>query len=262
MTMPSVFISHGSPRLLLLPCPARDFLRQAPSVLPSPRAILCVSAHWCTAGPAVTGARVPEQIYDFYGFPQQLYDQVYDARGDEALAGQVASLLQQAGYPTAVDSRRGLDHGAWIPLKLMYPDASIPVLQLSIQPHRDPAWHLQLGRALASLRDQGVLILASGSLTHNLYELRGQPVDTPPPDWVREFAHWMNRKLEARDTDALLEAMRQAPSANENHPTTEHLLPLYVALGAAGTDWHAVALHRSYTHGILAMDAFRFESAL
>ncbi|NVK44551.1 MAG: dioxygenase [Oceanospirillaceae bacterium] len=262
MTMPSLFVSHGSPLLLLTPCPARDFLLGAGQALPKPSAVLCVSAHWCSAGPAVTGAELPQQIYDFRGFPQVLYEQTYAARGDAALAGDIAQLLQSSGFETATDRHRGLDHGAWVPLKLMYPDASVPVLQLSVQPHRDPAWHLQLGRALAPLRDRGVLILASGSLTHNLYEMRGQPIDMPPFGWVSEFADWINQKLAAGDTDALLGAMRWAPAAMENHPTPEHLLPLYVALGAAGaagSAWRAETLHRSYTYGILAMDAFRFD---
>jgi 4,5-DOPA dioxygenase extradiol len=245
--------------LALQESPARRFLQQLGRTLPRPQAILVVSAHWETAGgPAVSLARQPETLHDFGGFPRALFEMQYPAPGAPDAAGRAAALLEAAGIPVARSDTRGLDHGAWVPLRLMYPEADIPVAQLSIVRGASPAQHEQIGRALASLREEGVLILASGSLTHNLYEFRGQGVDAPVPDWVSEFGAWMKARLEADDRAALLDYRRAAPWAAENHPTDEHLLPLFVALGAAGAAAHASQLHSSFEHGVLAMDAYGF----
>jgi 4,5-DOPA dioxygenase extradiol len=258
-SLPTLFVSHGSPMLALQDSPARRFLQQLGETLPRPQAILVVSAHWETAGsPAVSLARQPETIHDFGGFPRALFEMQYPAPGAPDAAGRAAALLEEAGIPVGRSATRGLDHGAWVPLRLMYPDADIPVAQLSIVRGASPAQHEQIGRALAGLREEGVLILASGSLTHNLYEFRGQGVDAPVPDWVSGFGSWMKGRLEADDRAALLDYRRAAPWAAENHPTDEHLLPLFVALGAAGAAAHATQLHSSFEHGVLAMDAYGF----
>ena len=256
--LPSVFVSHGSPMLTLEPDrPAHQFLRQASQHWPQPKAILAVSAHWETETPEVGATSRPETIHDFYGFPPALYRQLYPAPGAPELAARIKALLDAAGIPAKLDPERGLDHGAWSPLKLIYPGADIPVLQLSIQSHRDPAYHYALGRALAPLRDEGVLIFATGSLTHNLRLLdRADRGEIAP--WAQAFADWMAEKLTARDDAALLEYRRQAPHAAVNHPSDEHLLPLYVALGAATPDAPAERLHASFTLGALAMDSYRF----
>jgi 4,5-DOPA dioxygenase extradiol len=257
--LPSVFISHGSPMLALEPeRPAHRFLRSAATLWPQPRAILAVSAHWETEQPEVSAAAQPETIHDFYGFPPALYRMHYDAPGAPLLAARIKTLLDAAGFKAALDGSRGLDHGAWSPLTLIYPDAAIPVLQLSIQSHRDPAHHFALGHALSPLRDEGVLIMATGSLTHNLRML-DRSDSNPPADWAVAFAEWMAQKLGQRDDAALLDYRRQAPFAARNHPTDEHLLPLYVALGAATPDQSGKRLHASFAHGSLAMDSYSFD---
>ena len=256
--LPAVFISHGSPMLTLEPQrPAHQFLRNAAALWPRPQAILAVSAHWETERPQIGATAQPETIHDFYGFPPALYRMQYAAPGAPQLAASIRLLLEGAGFAAALDDARGLDHGAWSPLTLIYPAADIPVLQLSIQSQRDPAHHLALGRALAPLRDEGVLIMATGSLTHNLRLLDRGDRD-PPADWAAAFADWMAQKLEQRDDAALLDYRRQAPFAVQNHPTDEHLLPLYVALGAATPGKPAQRVHASFALGSLAMDSYSF----
>jgi 4,5-DOPA dioxygenase extradiol len=260
MMLPSLFLSHGAPTLPLTDTPARSFLNGLGGRLPRPRAILVVSAHWETESPVVSAVERNDTIHDFYGFPRPLYELTYPAPGAPSLAVQVAELLRAAGLSCGIDKARGLDHGAWVPLLLMYPEADIPVLQLSIQPHLGPAHHLSMGRALERLRDEGVLIIGSGSLTHDLSEFRGRALDAPTPDWVTRFADWLGDKLDAAKTDDLVDYRRQAPFAVKNHPSDEHLVPLFAALGAAGTSWRAERLHASATYGILRMDVYAFDS--
>lgn len=257
--LPTIFVSHGSPMLAIQDSPARRFLEGLGQSLPRPTAIALVSAHWETrGGPAVSLATQPGTIHDFGGFPQALFDIQYPAPGAPAAAERAAGLFEAAGIPVGRSATRGLDHGAWVPLRLMYPDADIPVMQISIVRDSTPAQHVQLGAALQALRQEGVLVLASGSLTHNLAEFRGQPVDAPAPGWVTGFEAWMREKLTAGDLDAVLNYRALAPMAVKNHPTEEHLLPLYVALGAAGPAARAELLHASFEHGVLAMDAWAF----
>jgi 4,5-DOPA dioxygenase extradiol len=258
MTLPSLFLSHGAPTLPLTDTPARTFLGGLGDGLPRPSAILVVSAHWETSAPMVSAADRNDTIHDFYGFPRQLYQLRYPAPGSPSVAARVSELLRASGLDCRIDRRGGLDHGAWVPLLLMYPHADIPVLQLSVQPHRGPRHHLELGRALAPLRQEGVLIIGSGSLTHDLSEFRGHGANDPAPDWVNVFADWFHSTLTAGQTEALLDYRQQAPFASKNHPSEEHLLPLYVALGAAGASAHAEQLHASSTYSILRMDVYAF----
>ncbi|HWK94151.1 MAG TPA: class III extradiol ring-cleavage dioxygenase [Pseudolabrys sp.] len=260
-TLPALFLSHGAPTLPLTDTPARGFLSDLGAKLPRPKAILVVSAHWETARPAVNAVTANETIHDFYGFPRQLYAMRYPAPGSAALAGEVVQLLKDAGFETDTDHARGLDHGAWVPLSLMYPAADIPVVQLSVQPHLGPEHHLKLGRAIAPLREQGVLIVGSGSFTHDLSEFRGHDVNDPAPAWVNEFADWFDVRLNDGRTDEVLAYRGLAPYATKNHPTEEHLLPLYVALGAAGATPKVERLHVSSTYSILRMDVYAFTSA-
>lgn len=255
--LPTVFVSHGAPTLALQPNAAHAFFTHLGESLPRPRAIVVFSAHWETASPCVTAAQRPETIHDFYGFPRPLYDLRYPAPGDPGLAATIVERLQAAGLSAAADGARGLDHGAWIPLLLAYPDAPIPVLQVSLQPHLGTQHHLRLGQALAPLRDQGVLLLASGGTTHNLREFVGQPDEAPAADYARTFAEWVNACLMAGDLEALLDYRRKGPQAARNHPSEEHFLPLFCALGAAGGE-PVQRLHHSFSHGILAMDAYGF----
>jgi 4,5-DOPA dioxygenase extradiol len=256
---PVLFISHGSPALALTDSPAHRFLTQLGRSLPRPDAIVMVSAHWeAMGGVAVSFAPQPETIYDFGGFSPALKTIRYPAPGAPDVAQQVADQLEQAGFQVKRSTTRGLDHGAWVPLHLMYPEADIPTFQVSVIHGASAAEHLRLGRALAALREQNVCIIGSGSMTHNLYEFRGQPIDTQTAAWVSGFSDWMHDRIEAHETDALLDYRRQAPHAAQNHPTDEHLMPLYVAMGAAGEDWQARRIHNSVEYGVLAMDVYAF----
>lgn len=251
-----IFVSHGSPTLLFDDVPARDFLRELGRTLPRPKAILVVSAHWETHVPALNAVEVNETIHDFGGFPQILFEQRYPAPGAPALAERIAGLIRAAGLPAGIDTARGLDHGAWVPLKLMYPAHDIPVLQLSVQTALGPLHHLKLGEALRPLADEGVLILASGSFTHDLRSVAWRGANAEPA-WVREFADWMVQALAEGRKDDLVNYRRLAPNAARNHPTEEHLLPLFVALGA-GAGAQAAHLHQSLTFSVLRMDAYAF----
>jgi 4,5-DOPA dioxygenase extradiol len=260
MTLPSLFLSHGSPTLPLTDTPARSFLSEFSGTLARPSAILVVSAHWETSVPTISAVDRNDTIHDFRGFPQALYELRYPAPGSPAVAARTADLLRASGIDCRIDRSRGLDHGAWVPLLLMYPQADIPVLQLSLQPHLGTAHHLRMGRALAPLRQEGVLIIGSGSMTHDLSEFRGHGPNDPAPDWVTAFADWFHSALTAGRTDDLLDYRRQAPFAVKNHPSEEHLLPLYVAMGAAGENAGAERLHASATYGVLRMDVYAFRA--
>lgn len=258
--LPSLFISHGSPMLALEPSPAREFLSGLGALLPTPRAIVVASAHWETALPQVTAMTVNDTIHDFYGFPPALHAMVYPAPGDAALAQRIAALLAEAGLAATVDPQRGLDHGAWVPLTLMYPAHDIPVLQVSLQPQRGAAHHLRLGNALAALARDDVLVIGSGAFTHNLRRLRRVAPDAPPPPDVVAFVDWMHAALQQNRIDDLLAWHDKAPYAEAQHPTDEHLLPLFVALGAGGDGASATRLHASTTYGALRMDAYAFQA--
>lgn len=258
--LPALFVSHGAPTLALSANPAHEFLQGLGRDLAPPQAIVVVSAHWDTPTARITAAARPSTIHDFYGFPQPLYELRYPAPGAPALAAEIAGLLQDAGLAATLDEQRGLDHGAWVPLLLMYPPAEIPVLQVSLQTALGPEHHLRLGQALAPLRQRGILILGSGGATHNLREFAGQPEASPPPAYVTAFSDWLDQTLAAGAVATLLDYRRQAPAAARSHPTEEHLLPLFVALGAA-SDGPVQRLHHSYSHGILAMDAYAFGPA-
>lgn len=254
---PAIFVSHGAPTLPLTAAAARDFLAGYGKALGRPSAILAVSAHWETAAPRLGTATRPETIHDFYGFPRALYEMRYAAPGAPALAERAAALLEDAGM-AAAGEQRGLDHGAWVPLMLMYPEADIPVTQLSIQTPLGAAHQLKIGAALAKLRDEGVLILASGSATHNLGELRMATIDAPAVPWVGSFTDWLAETVEAGRTDDLVDYRRRAPNAARNHPSEEHFLPFFTALGAAGAA-KGRRVHASTTYGALAMDAYQWD---
>jgi 4,5-DOPA dioxygenase extradiol len=256
---PAIFLSHGSPTLPLQRTAAVDFLRGLGGELGRPRAILIASAHWDTDRPAVSVAKKPETIHDFYGFPPQLYQLRYPAPGAPDAARRAASLLEAQGFPTDIDPGRGLDHGAWTSLYLMYPEADIPVAQISIQSELGPEHHVRLGEALRPLRDEGVLIMASGGATHNLRELsyqRGNPVPQP---WVAEFNEWLADAILSGRREDLVGYRGKAPYAVRNHPTDEHLIPLFVAVGAGSPGMPARRLHTSIESGVISMDAYRFD---
>lgn len=257
---PSVFVSHGAPTLAIEENDTVAFLQSLGRELGRPRAILCVSAHWGTHVPTVSKAAQPETIHDFGGFSDALYRMRYNAPGAPELAERVSELLTDAKVESSVSPDRGLDHGAWVPLMLMYPEADIPVTQLSVQPRAGTVSHFRLGQALAPLRREGVLVLATGSATHNLSQLgRG----STPPDWAAQFDEWLYRKITDGDVEELMNYRQLAPYSQLAHPTEEHLLPLFVAMGAGGADEEkprGQSLHRGWTHGSLSMAAYRFGS--
>jgi 4,5-DOPA dioxygenase extradiol len=252
---PAIFLSHGAPTLPLVDAPARDFLLGLGKELGRPRAILVASAHWDTPAPVLSMMQRNTTIHDFYGFPQELYQLRYEPPGAPDVAAAAVTLLKQAGLPAGTDPERGLDHGAWVPLLLMYPEADVPVLQISIQPPLGTRHHLAVGKALAELRQQQVLIIGSGSFTHNLGRFRGAAVNAPAPPDVIAFADWFDDAIVAGRTADTLHYRALAPHAVEQHPTDEHLLPLFVAMGAGG---RGERLHSSAMHSILRMDAYAF----
>jgi 4,5-DOPA dioxygenase extradiol len=258
--LPSLYISHGSPMTALQPGKVGERLAELAATLPRPRAIVIATAHWLAYTPSVGGAAQPETIHDFYGFPRELFEIRYPAPGAPALAGRVMQLLERANLAPTLDADHGLDHGAWVPLRLLYPDADIPVVPLSIQPGLGPVHQYAVGRALAPLREEGVLIIGSGSITHNLHDFRAGYSAQREAPYVRPFIGWVEQKLAAGDVDALLDYRRQAPHAERAHPTDEHFLPLYVALGAAGEQARAQRIDAGVDLGFLAMDIYRFDT--
>ncbi len=253
MSMPTIFVSHGAPTLILEDVPARAFLASLGQQVPRPQAIVAVSAHWDTDVPAVSLARKPDTIHDFYGFPEELYRLRYNASGAPALAEKVAKLTGAAH-----DHHRGLDHGAWVPAMLGWPEADIPIFQLSVQPGQTPAHHIALGRKLAPLREEGVLVMGSGSAIHNLRALVRDGDSSEPEPWAQAFDDWLTEAVEKGDEAALADYRAQAPYAREAHPTDEHFLPLHVAFGAAGEGAQGRTLHRSFTLGNLSMASYAF----
>jgi len=220
-------------------------------------AILIVSAHWQTSGGVrVMTTSAPETIHDFGGFPEQLYKLRYPAHGAPDVAAEAGRLLTEAGFSVKSDSRRGLDHGAWVPMIYLQPEARLPIFQVSMPQELDAAGAVRLGKALAPLREQGVLIVGSGSLTHNLYEVFRGHSDI---EYAQSFVDWIRRAIAQRDTAALLDYRHQAPSASRAHPTEEHFLPLLVALGASEGAESAALVEGGMTYGVLSMDSFLWQ---
>lgn len=254
--LPSLFVSHGAPTLVIDPCPTREFLMGLGPRLGKPKAIVCATAHWTTSSPVLSSAARPGTIHDFWGFPDELYDMRYAAPGNPGLAGRARELLSEAGIDCGLDGGRGLDHGTWVPLKLMYPDADVPVVQLSVQPQGSPAGHLKIGKALAPLRREGVLVMGSGSLTHNLRDLR-EP-GASPQRYAADFARWAVEMVESGREADLAEYLSKGPDGGRNHPTAEHFLPLLTAMGA-GLGQSGRLAHDDMMYGVLSMGAFTWD---
>ncbi len=258
-TLPTLFLSHGSPMHAIESGAAGDAWAALAKALPTPSAVLMVTAHWETQLPMVSGNPAPQMIYDFGGFPDALYKIRYEAPGKPELAERAQALLKAAGITAGIDGCRGFDHGTWVPLLRLYPDARVPIVQLSVQPSTDPMHHVEVGRALAPLRDEGVLIVGSGHLTHNLRDWmmsRGAQGRAP---YAVEFQDWVKQHLDAHDVQGLTRYRSEAPNAVRAHPTEEHFLPLFVALGAAGPDATPTRVFDGFEGSALAMDAYRFD---
>lgn len=257
--MPVLFVSHGAPTFALEPGLAGPALASIGQHLPRARAIVVISAHWTARSDIrVTAAAQPDTIHDFNGFPAPLYALRYPAPGMPDLAQRIVSLLRDGGWQASADAARGLDHGAWVPLLHLHPQADIPVLQVSLPLSGGPAMAWDLGRALAPLRDEGVLLVGSGSLTHNLYELSYPGSDAA--QYVREFTDWVRERVATQDHAAMIDYRRQAPAAQRAHPTEEHFLPLLVAMGAAEAGEPVRIVDGGVDYGVLAMDAYVFGS--
>lgn len=252
---PSLYISHGSPMLALEPGASGPALARLATEMPRPDAIVIVSAHWESDELLVGGNPQPDTWHDFGGFPRALFEVQYPAPGNPELAAQVVSLLQANALPARIDSTRPFDHGVWVPLSLMYPQADIPIVQISLPTRGGPALQARVGKSLSGLRERGVLLIGSGSITHNLRELDWHAGPESVQPWAQVFRDWMIDKLAANDEAALQDYRRQAPNAVRNHPSDEHLLPLYFARSAGGP--FSIA-HQGFTLGALGMDIYRF----
>ncbi|RDD60523.1 dioxygenase [Ferruginivarius sediminum] len=258
--LPSLFISHGPPTMVVDDLAANRRLKEIAEELPRPEAILCISAHWIEQAPNLTAAAEPETIHDYMGFPAELYRLSYPAPGAPGLAQRAAECLRATGIPARLDEVRGRDHGAWQTAMLMYPEADVPLIQLSLGGDLDPRRHYDIGRALAPLSGEGILVMATGTAVHNLRAWRQHRHETPA--WARAFDDWLAATIEAGDLDALLDWRDEAPESRMAHPSEEHFTPLFVAAGAGGfgAGNPGRALHRGFEYGSLSMASFAFDA--
>jgi 4,5-DOPA dioxygenase extradiol len=257
--LPTLFVSHGAPTFALEPGIAGPKLSELGRQLARPRAVLVVSPHWMTREVSVATAARPRTIHDFGGFPEELYRIEYPAPGDPELAKAAGNLLSAAGYHVNMDPQRGLDHGAWVPLRHLFPAADVPAFQVSLPVNLDGSKAWEFGAALAPLSQQGVLIMGSGSLTHNLQEVFSpHGGDTLH---AARFVDWVRDAVLTHDRERLVRALELAPNAARAHPTSEHFLPLLIAAGAASADARVQVIEGGMTHGVLSMESYVFGEA-
>ncbi|CAM4394201.1 4,5-DOPA dioxygenase extradiol [Paenibacillus endophyticus] len=254
--MPSYFFAHGAPSIVLEDNRYTDLLKTFKNQMPKPKAIVLFSAHWEETVQSVSAADSYETIYDFGGFQDELYKMTYPAKSDSSLAVQIQSLFAKQGVQSVLDEKRGLDHGAWAVLKLLYPDADIPVIALSVNRNLPNEKQYQIGKALAELREQDILIIGSGGTVHNLRKLNWQSKNNE--SWAEQFDEWLQSKLESWDTQALFQYRELAPFAQEAVPTNEHFIPLLLAMGTGDSNRKATLLHRSYQYGNLSLSCWQF----
>lgn len=264
MQQPTLFISHGSPMFAVEPGVLGARLEELGRSLPRPRAVLVLSPHWMTHDIRVQVGATLDTLHDFGGFPSNLYSLRYPAPAAPAVAAEVIATLAHHGIEARADAERGRDHGAWVPLMHLFPQADVPVIQISQPAMPSPLALLELGQALATLREQNILFIASGSLTHNLHEVfNAHPSERDQHDYAATFADWVWKQIDEGALGPLLDYRKEAPFAVRAHPTDEHFLPLFAAIGAAGKDW---TLNRrisgEITHGVIAMDSFMFGTGL
>ena len=258
---PAVFLSHGAPTAAIEQNTYSEALAHFGQQHASPEAIIVVSAHWQERWPVrVTSWAHAPLIYDFGGFPDELYRIQYPAPGQPKLAAEVVSLLKGSDIDSAVETKRGLDHGAWVPLSLTWPAANIPVLQVSLPMPASPEQILAIGLGLRPLRERGVLLMGSGGIVHNLRRVRlgGDP---PPDDWAVQFDEWVQARLNERDFDSLLNYQRLGPHAELAQPTPEHFDPIFFVLGATANDDKLVVIYEGIRYGSLSLRSFCYESA-
>jgi 4,5-DOPA dioxygenase extradiol len=253
-----LFISHGSPMMAVENSKTSRFLQQLGQQRPTPKAIVVFSAHLDVADDVViTAGAQPETVHDFYRFPDELYQIHYPAPGEPVLAQQIANTFTNAGIKVNLDPTHGWDHGVWIPLRLMYPQANIPIVQISINSRVGAEKNYQYGQLLAALKHDNILILGSGGISHNLGEIFRQPKTPNGVDMMNQFTKWVEEKLANNDTQSLLNYLQLAPFAKFNHPTQEHFLPLIAVLGASEASV-AKKIHQDVEYELLALDAYSF----
>ena len=256
--MPSLFIAHGAPSLALEENVYTEFVQKLGQDLPKPKAVVLFSAHWESTTQlvsSVTGSY--ETIYDFGGFQPELYQIKYPAHGHAETSAEITRLFAEAGIPVQTDEARGLDHGAWVVLRLLYPEADVPVIALSVNRYLTGEQQYRIGQALASLREQDVLVIGSGGTVHNLRRLNWE--STGADAWAMEFDNWLQDMLERWDTDALFAYDKLAPSVDAAVPTPEHFVPLLLAMGAGDATKQASLLFRAYQYGNLSLSCWRFD---
>lgn len=251
---PVLFISHGAPTFAIEPGLLGPRLRTLGTLLPEFKAVLVVSPHWQTKDVMVMTSARPQTVHDFGGFPSSLYALQYPVAGEPALAQEAARLLNAAGFAAGSDPHRGLDHGAWVPLMHLLPEARVPVFQVSMPFNLSTRQAVAMGQAVAALRDQGVLMVASGSMTHNLHDYRQS--STQPAAYAQEFADWVQTAVLAKAIDPLLDYRAQAPHAQRAHPSEEHFLPLLIAMGATTAADQVSVLDGGISHGALSMQSY------
>ncbi len=257
MAFPALFVSHGAPSAALDDDAYTQALGRWARARPRPRAIVVVSAHAEVRGPVRvnTGAQ-PSLIYDFYGFPSPLYDLRYPAPGAPDLAREVAAAFEAAGLDPVLDAQRGWDHGVWVPLRLLYPAADVPVVEVSLPVPRTPERLLEMGRAIAPLRERGVLLFGSGGIVHNLRRLRWDDPEGPPEPWAAEFGNWVDERLLAGDLAGLSAYATRAPHPDLAVPTSEHLDPLFFVLGARNGRDEVESVYEGFRYGTLSLRSF------
>lgn len=257
--MPTLFVSHGSPMMIVEQSETTEFFKRMGQNIPKPKAIVMFSAHFDVDGPVmITSGQTLGTIHDFYGFPQPLYEVEYPAHGAPDLAQKAGELLRNSGFSVELDDTLGLDHGAWVPLQYMFPHRDIPIVSISINRQASAQTHYELGQALSSLRREGVLFIGSGGISHNLRAVFSESKDPESIYKMQVFTDWIAEKVELRDVDAINQYLQTAPHALFNHPTPDHFLPLPCILGTSDTSENGQVLHRSVDMGLLALDAYGF----
>lgn len=254
--MPSYFFAHGAPSIVLENNAYTELLRDFARGHARPKGIVLFSAHWEESVQSVGVADTFETIYDFGGFQEELYSMTYPAHGDRALGDEVLRLFAEKGIKSVSNDKRGLDHGAWAVLKMLFPEADIPVVALSVNRHLTEAEQYGIGQALSSLKERDILIIGSGGTVHNLRRLNWRAEGAE--HWAEQFDNWLQEKLEAWDTEALFRYMELAPHAKDAVPTSEHFIPLLLAMGAGDATRQAKLLHRSYQYGNLSLSCWQF----
>jgi 4,5-DOPA dioxygenase extradiol len=257
--LPSFFVAHGSPLLAIENNEYTQVINQLGQMLPKPRAIVVFSAHWESKVQKVSDLEKYTTIYDFYGFPEELFRIEYPAKGEKNVANEIETLLQNSGIPYAVDTDRGLDHGAWVVLSMLYPNAEIPVISMSVSPSLSPQEQYQIGKSLSELRSKDILILASGGTVHNLRAVRFED-DGNIDQWASDFDDWLANYLYQWDLDSLFNYSSLAPNVHLAVPPNgvEHFIPIFYAMGAADDSRKAKLVHRSYRYGNLSHSIWQF----